>query len=82
MGQCKHCGSEVKEGMRFCGNCGAPQEAAEPEVKAEATGELAAAKQEAPGEDRSPAPTVAVGEVAEETAATVAEENAVTTTAL
>ena len=81
MGQCKHCGSEVKEGMRFCGNCGAPQEATEPEVKAEATGELAAAKQEAPGEDRSPAPTVAVGEVAEETAATVAEENAVTTTA-
>ena len=81
MGQCKHCGSEVKEGMRFCGNCGAPQEAAEPEAKAEATGELAAAKQEAPGEDRSPAPTAAVGEVAEETAATVAEENAVTTTA-
>ena len=80
MGQCKHCGSEVKEGMRFCGNCGAPQEAAEPEVKAEATGELAAAKQEAPGEDRSPAPTAAVGEVAEETAATVAEENAVTGT--
>ena len=41
MGQCKHCGSEVKEGMRFCGNCGAPQEAAEPEVKAETTGEPA-----------------------------------------
>ena len=35
MGQCKHCGSEVKEGMRFCGNCGAPQEAA-----AEAIGEV------------------------------------------
>ena len=121
MGQCKHCGSEVKEGMRFCGNCGAPQEAeaaaeasGEPTVTAagesgteerEASGaavgaaaeesaattagenavtgteESAAAGQEAPGEDRSPAPTVAVGEVAEETAATVAEENAVTTTA-
>ena len=38
MGQCKHCGSEVKEGMRFCGNCGAPQEA---EVTAEASGEVA-----------------------------------------
>ena len=82
MGQCKHCGSEVKEGMRFCGNCGAPQEA---EAAAEASGEVAeenvatvagenaatgteestAAGQEAPGEDRSPAPTVAVGEVAE-----------------
>ena len=35
MGQCKHCGSEVKAGMRFCGNCGAPQEAA-----AEAIGEV------------------------------------------
>ena len=82
MGQCKHCGSEVKEGMRFCGNCGAPQEAAEPEAKAEATGELvSAAGQEAPGETISPTPTEAVGEVAEETAATVAEENAVTTTA-
>ena len=80
MGQCKHCGSEVKEGMRFCGNCGAPQEAAEPEAKAEATGELAAAKQEAPGETISPAPTAAVGGVVEETAATVAEENAVTGT--
>ena len=43
MGQCKHCGSEVKEGMRFCGNCGAPQEAeaAEAEVTAEASGEVA-----------------------------------------
>ena len=38
MGQCKHCGSEVKEGMRFCGNCGAPQEA---EAAAEASGEVA-----------------------------------------
>ena len=38
MGQCKYCGSEVKEGMRFCGNCGAPQEA---EVTAEASGEVA-----------------------------------------
>lgn len=38
MGQCKHCDSEVKEGMRFCGNCGAPQEA---EVTAEASGEVA-----------------------------------------
>lgn len=37
MGQCKHCGSEVKEGMRFCGNCGAPQEA---EAAAEAIGEV------------------------------------------
>ena len=92
MGQCKHCGSEVKEGMRFCGNCGAPQEAAaeasgEPAVTAAGesaatdTEESTAAGQEAPGEDRSPAPVVAVGEVAEETAATVAEENAVTTTA-
>ena len=33
MGQCKHCGSEVKEGMRFCGNCGAPQEAEAAEKK-------------------------------------------------
>ena len=92
MGQCKHCGSEVKEGMRFCGNCGAPQEA---EAAAEASGEVAeenvatvagenaatgteestAAGQEAPGEDRSPAPTVAVGEVAEENAATGTEES-------
>lgn len=78
MGQCKHCGSEVKEGMRFCGNCGAPQEAAEPEAKAEATGELAAAAgQEASGEDRNPAPTAAIGGVAKENTATVAEENAV-----
>ena len=77
MGQCKHCGSEVKEGMRFCGYCGAPQEA---EVKAEATGELAAAGQEAHGEDRSPALTAAVEGATEETAATVAGENAVTGT--
>ena len=91
MGQCKHCGSEVKAGMRFCGNCGAPQEAAaeasgEPAVTAAGesaatdTEESTAAGQEAPGEDRSPAPTAAVGGVAEETAATVAEENAVTGT--
>ena len=90
MGQCKHCGSEVKEGMRFCGNCGAPQEAAAEaigEVSEESaataaeenavtgTEESTEAGQEAPGEDRSPAPVVAVGEVAEETAATGTEES-------
>lgn len=26
MGQCRHCGSEVKEGERFCSNCGAALE--------------------------------------------------------
>ena len=69
MGQCKYCGSEVKEGMRFCGNCGAPQEAAEPEVKAETTGE--------------PAPTAAEESAVmpvEENAAAAAGENAVTGT--
>lgn len=90
MGQCKHCGSEVKAGMRFCGNCGAPQEAAAEaigEVSEESaataaeenavtgTEESTEAGQEAPGEDRSPAPVVAVGEVAEETAATGTEES-------
>ena len=69
MGQCKYCGSEVKEGMRFCGNCGALQEAAEPEVKAETTGE--------------PAPTAAEESAVmpvEENAAAAAGENAVTGT--
>ena len=69
MGQCKYCGSEVKEGMRFCGNCGALREAAEPEVKAETTGE--------------PAPTAAEESAVmpvEENAAAAAGENAVTGT--
>lgn len=84
MGQCKHCGSEVKEGMRFCGNCGAPQEA---EVTAEASGEVAGEnvataaeesgteEREASGEAMPPASTVTVGEVAGEKAVTGTEES-------
>lgn len=84
MGQCKHCGSEVKAGMRFCGNCGAPQEA---EVTAEASGEVAGEnvataaeesgteEREASGEAMPPASTVTVGEVAGEKAVTGTEES-------
>ena len=75
MGQCKHCGSEVKEGMRFCGNCGAPQEAdaaASGEPTVTAAGESGTEEREAAG--------AAVGAAAEEIAATTAGENAVTGT--
>ena len=87
MGQCKHCGSEVKEGMRFCGNCGAPQEA---EAAAEASGEVAeenvataaaesgTEEREASGEAMPPASTVAVGAATEESCETAAEESAAT----
>lgn len=92
MGQCKHCGSEVKEGMRFCGNCGAPQEAdaAEAEVTAAASGEVAeenaataaaesgTEEREASGEAMPPASTVAVGAATEESCETAAEESAAT----
>ena len=75
MGQCKHCGSEVKAGMRFCGNCGAPQEAdaaASGEPTVTAAGESGTEEREASG--------AAVGAAAEESAATTAGENAVTGT--
>ena len=92
MGQCKHCGSEGKEGMRFCGNCGAPQEAdaAEAEVTAAASGEVAeenaataaaesgTEEREASGEAMPPASTVAVGAATEESCETAAEESAAT----
>ena len=73
MGQCKHCGSEVKEGMRFCGNCGAPQEAAEPAATASA--ESGTEKREAPGEDRSPALLATAPETTREAVATATGEN-------
>jgi hypothetical protein len=70
--------------MRFCGNCGAPQEA---EVTAEASGEVAGEnvataaeesgteEREASGEAMPPASTVTVGEVAGEKAVTGTEES-------